>query len=116
MKKYLIIMQHSPYESSLALEGLELALAIAAFNQEVSLLFMGPGVLQLTSNQNPDPLVHKEFTKAYTGLSLFGINDVYACQDSLAAYGNPDLMLQPQVADEIKITELLKEHDIVLNV
>jgi tRNA 2-thiouridine synthesizing protein C len=116
MKKYLIIMQHSPYESSLALEGLELAFAIAAFNQEVTLLFRGPGVLQLISNQNPDPLLHKEFTKAYMGLSLFGITDVYACQNSLAAYDNPVLMLQPQSADEIKIAELIKNHVIVLNV
>lgn len=109
-------MQHSPYESSLALEGLELALAISAFNQDVTLLFKGPGVLQLIANQNPDPLVHKEFTKAYTGLSLFGITDVYVCQDSLAAYNNPALMVQPQVADELKIAALIKDHDIVLNV
>lgn len=109
-------MQHSPYESSLALEALELAFAIAAFNQEVTLLFKGPGVLQLISNQNPDLLLHKEFTKAYMGLSLFGITDVYACQTSLAVYDNPDLMLQPQSADEIKIAELIKNHDIVLNI
>ncbi len=108
-------MQHSPYESSLALEGLEIALAIAAFNQEVALLFKGPGVLQLI-NQNPDPSTHKEFTKAYTGLSLFGINDVYACQDSLANYDNPTLMLQPQLVDALKIAVLIKSHDIVLNV
>jgi len=109
-------MQHSPYESSLALEGLEFALAIAAFNQEVSLLFKGPGVLQLMNNQNPDPMMYKEFTKAYTGLSLFGITDVYVCQSSLAAYNNPNLMLQPQFADALQISTLIKNHDIVLNV
>jgi len=116
MKKYLIIMQQAPYESSLALEGLELALAIAAFNQDVALLFKGPGVLQLLSNQKPNPLEHKEFTKAYAGLSLFGITDVYICQNSLAAYHNPDLMIQPQVVDNLKIAALIKDYDIVLTV
>lgn len=109
-------MQHGPYESSLALEGLELALAIAAFNQEVSLLFQGAGILQLLQNQKPVPLAHKDFTKAYTGLSLFDIANVYICQDSLSRYSNPDLIIQPQIVDELKIADLIKDHDIVLNV
>lgn len=116
MKKYLIIMQHAPYESSLALEGLELTLAIAAFDQDVSLLFRGAGILQLLQNQHPNPLAYKDFTKAYTGLSLFGITEVYVCHDSLAGYNNPDLIIQPKIIDNIKIAALIKQHNIVLNV
>ncbi len=116
MKKYLIIMKHGPYENSLALEGLELALTIAAFNQDVSLLFQGAGVLQLLQNQKPDPLKYKDFTKAYTGLNLFDITNIYICQTSLSEYHNPALIIQPQIANDLKIAALIKNHDIVLKV
>jgi tRNA 2-thiouridine synthesizing protein C len=114
MKKYLLIMQHSPYQSSLAAEALEFALALSAFNQSVALLFVDQGILQLLPNQDAAQISAKNFTKVYEGLSLFDIRDVYVSQASLPQYQLPDLMIQPQVVDDLKIAELIAAHDIVL--
>jgi tRNA 2-thiouridine synthesizing protein C len=114
MKSYLFIFSHSPYQNYTALESLELALAISSFNQKVAILFTGAGVKQLLSNQTAADLGFKDFTKAYQGLSLFDIYDVYVDQASLATVGDAELLLQPQVVDEIKVQELRRTHDIVI--
>jgi sulfur relay protein TusC/DsrF len=114
MKKYLLILKHSPYQSSLAAEGLELALALSAFNQTVSLLFIEQSVLQLLPQQQPDHMFYKDFTKAYTGLSLFDINNVYISQASVQQYNIADLIIKPQIIDDLNIASLINSHDIVL--
>ena len=108
-------MQHAPYASSLALESLELAMAIAAFDQEVSLLFKNAGILQLLKHPEPNPLQHKAFTNAYSAINLFGITNVYVCQTSLYEYKNAELIMQPLIVSDLQISELLTSHDIVLN-
>lgn len=116
MKKYLIIMQQDPTVNSLALEGFEFALALSAFEQNVSLLFKGAGIQQLLRNQDPDKIILKDFTKAYAGLSLFGIEDVYVEQASMQDYANADLLIQPQVVDADKIKDLVAQHEIVISI
>lgn len=114
MKKYLLVMQHSPYKNSLAAESLEFALALSAFNQPVSLLFIDEGILQLTVNQTPASIHHKNFSKVYEGLSLFEIHDVYVTQASMQKYQQLNFMIQPQIVDDSKVSELIADHDIVL--
>ncbi len=114
MKRYLCVIKQSPYASSMGLESLELALALSAFNQQVSLLFMADGVLHLCPNQTANAILYKDFTKAYAGLNLFDINDVYAEEISLHKYGLTSLLLKPQIIDQVKIIELIDLHDVVL--
>lgn len=116
MKKYLLIMQQSPYQSSLALEALEFALALGAFNQDVTLLFVEQGILQLLPQQHAELISYKNYTKAYEGLSLFDINAVYISKDSLHDYKYEvqDLLIRPQVVDALGIKTLMDTHDIVL--
>ena len=42
-KRALVIIRHSPYGSSLGRAALDTALAMAAFEQPVDILFMGDG-------------------------------------------------------------------------
>ncbi|HSX20225.1 MAG TPA: sulfurtransferase complex subunit TusC [Gammaproteobacteria bacterium] len=114
MKRFLLIMQQNPYANSLALEGLEFAMALSSFNQTVTLLFKGDGVLQLLAKQDPEKMVCKDFSKIYSGLSVFGIEDVYIDQNSMRNYDPNDLFLVPKIVDEHQIVNLIKDHDIVL--
>lgn len=118
MKNYLIIFSHSPYINSESLEGFELALALAAFEQNVSLLFMGDGVLQLLPNQNPELINQKNFTKAFAGLDLFEINPLYIEQDAANTYGITKLMpqLESNLVDVHKINSIIAAHDFVINI
>lgn len=74
--RYLFILTQSPYQSSLAREALDFALASAAFNQQVSLLFMGDGVFQLLADQQSQS-GKKNIEKTLSSLALFDIESVY---------------------------------------
>jgi len=117
MKKYLIILQQAPFANSQSLEAVELALALAAFAQPVTLLFMAEGVLQLLANQDAELIAQRSFTKAFTGLELFDISAVYADQDALQHYklASTQLSINPAPISSAQIAELLAKHDIILS-
>ncbi len=116
MKKFLLIMQQNPYANSKALEGLEFALALSAFEQEVALLFKGDAILQLMAKQEPDKLVAKDFTKVYTDLNMFGIKNVYVDANSMQEFANDKLLLDPEIVSSEQIAALIKSHDVVLTI
>ena len=51
-KKFLYVNRRAPYGSIYGLESLEVVLIGAAFEQDVSLAFLGDGVFQLTKGQD----------------------------------------------------------------
>ena len=73
----LIVIRHSPYGSSLAKAALDVALAMAAFEQRIDMLFMGDGVLQLRPNQDTQALGVKSFSRQLAALPLYDVNSVY---------------------------------------
>lgn len=116
MKKYLLIFQTAPYHGTTAMEGLEMALGIAAFNQQVSILFTDNGILQLLPQQSAEVIAFKDFTKAYKGLDLFDIKDVYLDAESLKLYNleADKLLLNHTIVDTQQINALINQHQIVL--
>lgn len=114
MKSFLIIMQQSPYKNSLALEGLEFALALSSFEQPISILFKDEGVLQLLVKQDSDNIVGKDFTKIYSDLKLFGIDNVYVEVNSMHQFAADELSVHPEIVDQEQIVKLIKAHDVVL--
>ena len=85
--KYLYLLRQSPYSSSLAREALDMVLATAAFDQQVQLLFMHEGVLQLQNKQNAQLLQQKNIEKTLQAFALYDIEEVYYCSASLAQRG-----------------------------
>ena len=51
-KKFMYVNRHAPHGTVYALEGLEVVLIGAAFEQEVSMAFIGDGVFQLKQGQD----------------------------------------------------------------
>jgi tRNA 2-thiouridine synthesizing protein C len=118
MKKYLIIFQQTPFASSDSLEGLELCLALSAFNQAVSLLFMGESVLQLLDNKKTEFTAHKDFTKTFAGLDLFDIDQVYSEQAAMEKYklDAETLNITPAPLTRQQIAALITQHDVILTI
>lgn len=81
------LLRHPPYSKQHAREGLEAALAAAAFGQEVSLYFMGDGVLQLLPEQKAAQLAAKDTSKMLQALDMYDIENVYVDRTSLQARG-----------------------------
>lgn len=115
-KRQLVVIRHSPYGSSLARAALDAALAAAAFDQPVDLLFMGDGVLQLLPDQQSEGLGVKNIGRLLASLPLYGIEQVYADADAVARFGL-DLGAAPvpaRAVDDTAMRQLLGEYDHLL--
>lgn len=86
-KQLLVVVRHSPYGSSLARASLDVALAAAAFEQPVKLLFMGDGVLQLLPGQDSQAIGQKNIGRLLSSLPLYDIDTVYADAEAVARHG-----------------------------
>ena len=85
-KSLLVIVRHSPYGSSLARASLDTALAAAAFDQAVSLLFMGDGVLQLCADQDSRAIGVKNIGQLLASLPMYDIEQVYVDAEAAKRY------------------------------
>jgi tRNA 2-thiouridine synthesizing protein C len=116
-KSVLLVLTHSPYGSSLASASLDVALANAAFEQPVDLLFLGDGVLQLHPDQDGLPLGIKNRGRQLASLPLYDINSVYVDAEASARY-NLDLDRTPldtQTVDPKQIHELMVAYNHLLS-
>lgn len=86
-KKFMYMNTKAPYGTIYALESLEVVLIGAAFEQDVSLAFIGDGVYQLTKGQNTDGIGMKNFSPTYTALGDYDVNKIYVEKESLEERG-----------------------------
>ncbi len=100
-KKLLLIVRHSPYGSGLARASLDLALAAAAFDQDLNLLFMDDGVWQLLPGQNTTELGYKSVQKTLASMPLYDIDRFYVEASSLCSRQ----LLVEQLSGQIELIE-----------
>jgi tRNA 2-thiouridine synthesizing protein C len=115
-KSSLVILRKSPYGSSLSRSALDVALATAAFDQPVNVLFMGEGVLQLLPTQDSTSIEKKNIVKILASLPLYDIETIFVDASALARYKIElsDLTLPIITLDDPGIHELMHNHDHVL--
>ncbi|WP_037071770.1 sulfurtransferase complex subunit TusC [Psychromonas arctica] len=83
-KKIGIINRQAPHGSSTAREALDLTLAMSAFNESLSIFFIGDGVYQLLAKHQADFILQKDFQPMLQMLELYDVEQIYVCQDSLS--------------------------------
>ena len=86
-KKFVYINRKAPYGTVYALESLEVVLIGAAFEQEVQLVFVDDGVYQLTKGQSTEGIGMKNFSKTYSALGDYDVNQIYVDEQSLQDRG-----------------------------
>jgi tRNA 2-thiouridine synthesizing protein C len=115
-KRFLIVCRHPPYGTSLARDALDVAMATAAFDQEVAMLFLGDGVLQLCNAQDGAAIEQKSHDKQLSALPLYDVDALYVDAHSLRTHGleADDLVLPAQPLTDEEIADLFARHTIVL--
>lgn len=110
-------MRHLPHITSHVQETLDQLLTTAAFDQQVTLLFLDDGVFQLKSGQHPAKMSFKLVAAIMQSLELYGINHLYVESESLMARGlkSDDLILPVQCIDRQRVPEILQQHDVVVS-
>ena len=130
-KKFLYVNRKAPYGTVYAFESLEVVLIGAAFEQDVSLLFMDDGVFQLTKGQDTSGSDMKNFSPIYSALGDYEVTKIYVDQQSMEERGLSLDDLQPLVwededddwaeRDSIKLVsraeagDLMEENDVILS-
>ncbi|CAK0741939.1 Intracellular sulfur oxidation protein DsrF [Gammaproteobacteria bacterium] len=131
IKKFLYLNRRAPYGTIYAWESLEVVLIGAAFDQEVSLLFLDDGVFQLIKKQDTKGMGMKNFSPTYRTLEDYEVKCIYVDRDSLNCRGltEDDLIEVPyedmdsgeeldtivKVIDSVEVLELMDEQDVVFS-
>jgi len=87
IKKFMYVNRKAPYGTIYAWESLEVVLIGAAFEQDVSLAFVGDGVFQLTTNQDTGGIGMKNFSPTYAALGDYEVTKIYVEKESLEERG-----------------------------
>lgn len=112
----LVHCRRGPYHNSLARTGIELAMATAAFDQAIALLFSGDGVWQLLDRQNP-PEGSKHHAKLVSALPVFGVDHLYVDEAALLSRGMTmdDLCVSATPLDSQGMRELISHCRCIYN-
>ncbi len=116
-KKFIYINRRAPHGTVYAIESLETVLIGAAFDQDVSMLFIDDGVYQLKKDQNTDGIAFKNFSKAYRALEMYDVEKLFIEEESLAERGlsTDDLLVDVEVIKRAGVSELIDQQDVVLS-
>lgn len=91
-QRTLVIIQSPP---SPDLEALDVILSLAAFETQVSVLFVGTGREWLHNSQHARLQSGKSPSKALAALSMYGCHDVYYLDDACVASQTPTTLAKP---------------------
>ena len=117
VKKFMYVNRRAPYGTIFALECLEVVLISAAFEQDVSLVFLDDGVYQLKKNQDTTGIGMKNFSKTYGALDDYDVEKIYVEQESLDARGltADDLVIPVEVIAAVDLREIMVQQDVVIS-
>ncbi|HET9653465.1 MAG TPA: sulfurtransferase complex subunit TusC [Usitatibacter sp.] len=117
VRRFLFVNRKAPYGSVYALEGLEVVLITAAFDQDVSLAYLDDGVYQLVKGQNTKRIEAKNFSPTYRALEDYDITKLYVERESLEARGltEDDLVVPVTVIPAAELAKLMDATDVLLS-
>ncbi len=117
VKRFLFINRRAPYGTIYALESLEVVLISAAFDQDVSVVFMDDGVYQIKKEQDTAAINMKNFSSTYRALEGYDVEKLYVEKESLEARGltEDDLVVPVEVLDAKALGELMNAQDVVIS-
>ena len=117
IKRFMYVNRRAPYGTIYALECLEVVLVAAAFDQDVSVVFLDDGVYQLKKNQDTTGIGMKNFSKTYGALDDYDVEKIYVEKESLAARGltADDLVIPVQVLAAVDLREVMAQQDVVIS-
>ncbi|QVL50817.1 MAG: sulfurtransferase complex subunit TusC [Thiocapsa sp.] len=131
VKKFMYLNRKAPYGTIYAWEALEVVLIGAAFDQDVSVMFLDDGVYQLTKGQDTKAIGMKNFSPTFRTLGDYEVKKVFVDRASLEARGlTQDDLVEiawedfeteeeieniVEVIDSARVGELMNESDAIFS-
>ncbi|MGK0445684.1 MAG: tRNA 2-thiouridine synthesizing protein C, partial [Bermanella sp.] len=89
----------APYGSSKAREGLDFILTSAAYDQNLTILFLADGVFQLLDNQNSKGIELKNHAAALEVLPLYDVENLFVIDEDLTSRA----ITKDQIINDVQI-------------
>jgi tRNA 2-thiouridine synthesizing protein C len=117
VKRFLYVNRRAPYGTVYALESLEVVLIGAAFEQDVSMVFIDDGVYQIKKGQDTKGVEMKNFSPTYRALEMYDVEKLFVERESMEARGltEDDFVVPVQVLSAKDLADLMEEQDVVLS-
>ncbi len=117
VKRFLFVNRKAPYGTVYALESLETVLISAAFDQDVSVVFMDDGVFQLKKGQDTAGINMKNFSPTFRALDGYDVEKLYVEKESLEARGltEDDLVVDVEILSTDELREIMAAQDVVIS-
>jgi tRNA 2-thiouridine synthesizing protein C len=117
VKRFMYVNRRPPYGTIYALECLEVVLIAAAFDQDVSMVFVDDGVYQLKKDQDTTGIGMKNFSKTYRALDDYDVEKIYVEKESLEQRGlsEDDLIIPVEVVTTESLREIMAQQDVVIS-
>lgn len=116
VKKIMHIMRHAPHGNIYTYEGLEMVLIMAAYDQDITLSFIGDGVYALHKHQDTTELEIKGYMKTFSVLEDYDVEKIYVDAQSLRERGlrKEDLIIDVEIKDSYELGKIIDEQDVVI--
>ena len=117
IKKFMYVNRRAPHGTIYAQESLEVVLVGAAFDQDVSIVFLDDGVYQIRKDQDTSAIGTKNFSKTFRALEMYDVEKLYVEKESMLARGmtEDDLNVPVEVKTSAEIGRLMEEQDVILS-
>lgn len=110
MKKIGFLFSSAPHGNASGREGLDAVLATSNYTDDITLFFVGDGVMQLIDGQRPEQILCRDYIATFKMLFLCDVEDIYICEQSLVERGVGDM---PLIIDAKRVA--IKEMSTQLN-
>ena len=117
VKKFMYVNRRAPHGTIYAQESLEVVLIGAAFDQDVSVVFMDDGVYQIHKDQDTTAIGTKNFSKTFRALEMYDVEKLYVEKESMELRGvtEEDFNVEVEVKTSEEIGRLMEEQDVILS-
>ncbi len=117
VKKFMYVNRKAPYGRIYAFEMLETVLISAAFDQDVSVVFVDDGVYQLKKGHDTKAINMKNFSPVYRALEGYGVEKIYVEKESMEARGltPADFIVATEVVSAAELGSLMEQQDVVIS-
>ncbi len=111
------VLRHAPHGTIYTCEGLEMILIMAAYEQDLSIVFIGDGVYALKKGQDTAGIGTKGFSRTFMALDGYDVEKLYVERVSLEERGltEDDLVVDVEVLDSEEIGGLMREQDVIIH-
>lgn len=117
IKRFMFVNRKAPYGTVYALESLETVLISAAFDQDVSVVFIDDGVFQLKKGQDTKGINMKNFSPTFRALEGYDVEKLYVEKESLEARGlsEDDLVVDVEILSTEELSKIMAAQDVVIS-